>query len=60
MGGFDEDEGAQVEEIIDEEELMFLKEMKDLKKSYKENFHQLKSLKADVNDMLSSIDQEKQ
>jgi hypothetical protein len=40
-----DDEGGNQEEIIDEEELMFLKEMKDLKKNYKENFYTLKQLK---------------
>ena len=40
-----------MEEIIDEEELMLLKELKDLKKGYRENFHKLKNLKAEVQDL---------
>lgn len=40
-----DDEGAAAEEIIDEEELMLLKEMKDLKKNYRENYDKLKMLK---------------
>lgn len=39
-----EDEGM-AEEIIDEEELMLLKEMKDLKKNYRENYDKLKNYK---------------
>mmetsp|Transcript_23266 Transcript_23266/g.17688 ORF Transcript_23266/g.17688 Transcript_23266/m.17688 type:complete len:161 (-) Transcript_23266:215-697(-) len=60
FGGVEEDEGGRMDEIIDEEELMLLKEMKDLKKAYKENFHQLKNLKADVNSLLFNIDSLKQ
>jgi len=40
--------GTQVEEIIDEEELMLLKEMKDLKKGYRDNYDKLKNLKSEV------------
>lgn len=36
------------EEVIDEEEYAFIKQMKDLKKQYRESFEQLKSLKGDV------------
>jgi len=39
---------------------MLRKEQKDLKKSYKENFHQLKNLKVEVNDMQMNIDNLKQ
>ena len=57
--GFD-DEGAAHEEIIDEEELMLLKEMKDLKKNYRENYDRLKNLKVEVNDLQMNVDQMKQ
>ena len=60
----DDDEGfgspAQVEDIIDEEELMLLKEMKDLKKSYRENYDKLKNLKGEVEDIQTNIDNYKQ
>jgi len=36
---FGDDEDGNPEEIIDEEELMLLKEMKDNKKSYRDNFN---------------------
>lgn len=51
-----DDEGAPHEEIIDEEELMLLKEMKDLKKSYRDNYDKLKNLKVEVNDLQVNID----
>ncbi len=49
MDGFGDEGGA--EEIIDEEELMMLREMKDLKKGYRENFDKLKNIKVDANDL---------
>ena len=52
--------GHPVEEIIDEEELMLLKEMKDLKRNYRENYDKLKNLKVEVNDIQGNIDNMKQ
>jgi kinesin family protein 6/9 len=66
QGDFDDDimgggaNGGQIEEIIDEEELMLLKEMKDLKKNYRENYDKLKNLKVEVNDIQGNIDSMKQ
>jgi chromosome segregation ATPase len=61
---FDDDgnqgSGNAIEEIIDEEELMLLKEMKDLKKNYREHYDKLKNLKGEVNDIQSNIDSLKQ
>ena len=58
---FGDDENTRgVEEIIDEEELMLLKEMKDLKKNYRENFDKLKNFKVEVNDLQTNIDNMKQ
>ena len=58
--GFDEDGNGNgmgyVEDIIDEEELMLLKEMKDLKKNYRENYDKLKNLKVEVNNIQTNID----
>lgn len=51
---------GQIEEIIDEEELMLLKEMKDLKKNYRENYDKLKNHKVEVNDIQGHIDNMKQ
>ncbi len=53
-------EEEQYEEIIDEEELNLLKEMKDMKKHYKETFEKLKALKGDVSDIQLNIDNLKQ
>ena len=58
--GDDDGNGQGNEEIIDEEELMLLKEMKDLKKNYRENYDKLKNYKVEVNDCQSNIDQMKQ
>ena len=49
-------EQAQAEEIIDEEELTMLRQMKDLKKVYRENFSRLKNLKMSYADNQSQID----
>lgn len=52
----DDDFGEQAEEIIDEEELVLLRQMKDLKKVYRDNFNDLKNLKGDLQDAQSQID----
>jgi hypothetical protein len=39
---------------------MLLKEMKDLKKNYRENYDRLKNLKVEVNDIQTNIDNYKQ
>jgi hypothetical protein len=41
---------GQHEDIIDEEELVLLREMKDVKKSYREQFSVLKNLKSEFKD----------
>lgn len=38
------------EEIIDEEELVMLRKMKDLKKIYRDNFSQLKNCKGEFSE----------
>lgn len=43
----DDDFNDEPEEIIDEEELVLLREMKDLKKNYRELFGSLKTAKED-------------
>lgn len=43
-----EDEDVNQDEIIDEEELVMLKEMKDLKREYRDNYSMLKGLKSDL------------
>jgi len=54
------EDGEQQDEIIDEEELNLLKEMKDLKKAYREDFDRLKAQKVDANDLQLNIDTSKQ
>ena len=44
---FDDEDGPN-DEIIDEEELMLLREQKDLKRDYREKYSQLKSLKSEM------------
>ena len=43
MDNFDDD--VDQEEIIDEEEMIMLREMKEFKRDYRENFSKLKGLK---------------
>lgn len=45
----DDDFGEAPEEIIDEEELVILRQMKDLKKAYRDLFSQLKHYKDEYN-----------
>lgn len=53
MDNFDDD--VEQEEIIDEEELIMLREMKDLKRDYRDNFSKLKGLKSDINSLQNNI-----
>ena len=46
----------QVEEIIDEEELVLLRKMKDLKKIYRDNFANLKNYKLEFAESQKQID----
>ena len=39
------------DDIIDEEELIMLREMKDLKRNYRDNFSKLKGVKSDINNL---------
>jgi hypothetical protein len=59
--GFD-DEGAGHDEglVIDEEELALLREMKDLKRSYRDTYDKLKHVKTNINDSQGNIDGMKQ
>ena len=44
------------EEIIDEEELVMLRQMKDLKKTYRDNFAVLKNEKRDFSETQKQVD----
>ena len=46
----------QTEEIIDEEELVMLRQMKDLKKTYRDNFNILKNNKHELSETSKQID----
>jgi len=46
----------QAEEIIDEEELVMLRKMKDLKKMYRDSFGQLKNAKDEYSECQRQID----
>lgn len=54
---FDDEEQ---EEIIDEEELNMLREMKDLKRDYRDNFSGLKALKQECQSLTENIDAAKE
>ena len=55
-----EDEDASHQEIIDEEELVMLKDMKELKRDYRDNFNQLKVNKQDLKGLQENIDAAKE
>ena len=58
---FDEDVFGQDEGVvIDEEELMLLREMKDLKRGYREHYDKLKQAKGSIADAQTNIDAMKQ
>ncbi len=57
--GFLEADDEPMEDIIDEQELMKLKELKDLKRQYRDAFHQLKELKNEANFNQKAIDNAK-
>jgi hypothetical protein len=56
----DFDEEVEQEEIIDEEELIMLREMKDLKREYRDNFSRLKGVKSDINSIQNNINASKE
>lgn len=59
MDAFDDDEGEN-EEIIDEEELVMLKDMKDLKRDYRDSYSKLKGLKQELSSLATNIDAQKE
>lgn len=59
MDAFDDDENEN-EEIIDEEELVMLKDMKDLKRDYRESYTKLKGLKQELSSLQFNIDAQKE
>ena len=56
---FGEDDVPQ-EDIIDEEELIMLRELKDLKKDYRENFNKLKDFKNDIQLLVNNVNTSKE
>ena len=52
----DDEFNDEPEEIIDEEELVLLREMKDLKKNYRDLFASLKTAKEDSHSAQQQID----
>lgn len=56
---FDDDQ-LDNEEIIDEEELTMLKDMKELKREYRNNFNDLKGLKQELKSLQENIDRSKE
>ena len=60
LDAFGDDDDVAHEEIIDEEELVLLKEMKDLKREYRDNFSKLKGLKQELYSLQENIDASKE
>ena len=58
--GFEADGGAGEDEVIDEEELNKLKELKDMKKEYRDVFNGLKQTKQETSFTQQAIDNAKQ
>lgn len=56
---YGEDENAPEQEIIDEEELAMIKQAKETKKRYRDNFNRLKETKSEMNFISQGIDQAK-
>jgi len=56
----DFDAEEEQDEIIDEEELNMLREMKDMKRDYRDNFSQLKALKQECANINDNIDAAKE
>lgn len=54
------DDEVEQDEIIDEEELIMLREMKDMKRDYRDNFSKLKGLKSDINSLQNNINASKE
>lgn len=59
MEAFEDDEDNN-EEIIDEEELVMLKDMKDLKRDYRDSYSKLKGLKQELSSLQYNIDAQKE
>ena len=57
--GFDDDVGGN-EVVIDEEELALLREMKDLKRNYRDTYEKLRQVKNYIPDTQNNIDNMKQ
>jgi hypothetical protein len=55
-GGSGGDHGV----VIDEEELMLLREKKDLKRSYRDQYEKLRQVKVSINDAQENVDNLKQ
>ena len=54
------DDDVPQEDIIDEEELIMLRELKDLKKDYRENFAKLKEYKSDIQVIAQNVNTSKE
>lgn len=48
--GFDDDGAGNNEVVIDEEELTLLREMKDLKRNYRDTYEKLRQVKTQIVD----------
>ena len=60
LEAFGDDNEIQQEEIIDEEELVLLKELKDVKRDYRDTYSKIKGLKQELNALQENIDASKE
>lgn len=60
IDGYAEEDDVPQDDIIDEEELVFLKELKDLKRDYRDKFSKLKALKQELVSLQNNIDASKE
>lgn len=60
MDAFADENDVAQEEIIDEEELVLLKELKDMKRDYRDSYGKLKGLKEELLSLQENIDASKE
>jgi len=58
--GFEDDDDGHQDDIIDEEEMVFLREMKNCKRDYRDNYSKLKGLKQELQSLQMNIDTSKE
>lgn len=60
LDAYADEEDVPQDDIIDEEELVFLKDLKDMKRDYRENYSMLKGNKQELINLQANIDASKE